>query len=160
MENLIFFLNGINESWSTLAADQFFGMFNFFASGTPTPATDRFSMFLSVLQFFGATAFVAWLAWFVTRKMAGVRSAGRETCNLSIVESISVGGQAVVRLVKAGDKYLLIGVTRERVTLLGEIDSDQITEQKPAEFNNMNTPFGKILSKFVQSPDEKNEEKK
>jgi len=154
------FFNGISESWSTLSADQFFSMFHF--AGSPgameTPVSDRVGQVLGMLRFFGATLFVALLAWFVTKKMAGARGASRETCNLSVVESIGLGGQAAVRLIKAGDKYLLVGVTRERVSLLAEIDKEQIIEHQVVEFSNVNTPFGKVLSRFVQPKDEPGDE--
>ncbi|MCL2577863.1 MAG: flagellar biosynthetic protein FliO [Defluviitaleaceae bacterium] len=160
MENLMLFLNGISESWSTLSADRLFSMFSVGAAGfSGTPNADRFGLILSMLRFFGATLFVAWLAWFATKKMASSRSGVRETCNLSVVESINVGGQAVVRLVKAGDKYLLVGVTKERITYLAEIDKEQIIEQKAPELTNLNTPFGKVLSRFIQ-PKPGDEDKK
>jgi flagellar biogenesis protein FliO len=83
---------------------------------------------------------------------------GRESCNLAIVESISVGGQAVVRLVRAGDTYLVIGVTKERVTLLGEVDKEQIVEQKAPDLTGLNTPFSKVLSRFMGSKEDGKDE--
>jgi flagellar protein FliO/FliZ len=166
MENLMLFFSSISESWSTLSADQFFSMYSFTELTTPaalrfeSPATDRFGQVLDMLRFFGATFFVALLAWFVTKKMAGSRGVGRETCNLSVVESLNVGGQAVVRLVRVGDKYLLIGVTKENVTLLAEIDEDQISEQQAIEMTGLNTPFSKVFSRFIQPKDEPRDEEK
>lgn len=155
MDSLNFFISGISESWSTLSADQFFGMFYFIGSGgtTETSLSGSVEQMFNVFRFIAATAFVALLAWFVTKRLAGSAGMARGTGNLVVVESVNVGGQAVVRLVRAGDKYLVVGVTKERVTLLAEIDKEQIVEQQPPDFSNLNSPFGKVLSRFIQPKD-------
>jgi flagellar biogenesis protein FliO len=150
MEKFIFLLS---ESRAAEAADRLFGVF--LTSGMPTPST---RIFFSIFQFFAATILVALLAWFATKKLVGARGMGKKAGNLNIVESLNVGGQAVVQLVKAGGKYLLIGVTRERVTLLAEIDKSEVTEPEPIDFKNLNTPFGKILSKYIQKDAPRDEE--
>ncbi|MCL1846244.1 MAG: flagellar biosynthetic protein FliO [Defluviitaleaceae bacterium] len=157
MENLIFLLS---ESWSSLAADQFFSMLAADIETTSPPsvmfeggATNTFNMFWNALRFFGATILVAVLAWFVTKKMVGANRVGRKSGNLSVVESVNLGGMTTVQLVKAGEKYLVIGVTRERVTLLGEIDKEQIAEPDVTNFSHLNTPFGKVLSRFIKPQD-------
>ena len=119
-----------------MAADQFFGMF------------------WPMMRFLAGTALVALLAYFVTKKMAGARFAGQKSGNLAIVESINVGGQAIVQLVKAGEKYIVIGVTKERITLLGEVDKDDIVQQAPVDLKTLNTPFGKVLSRFIKDSQE------
>jgi flagellar protein FliO/FliZ len=154
MENFIFYINGVSESWSLSSADQFFSMFPVLSLDTPAAR-----QFASLIQYIAATVFVALLAWYATKKMARARGLGRKGGNLSVVESVNVGGQAAVQLVRVGDKYLVVGVTRERVTLLSEVDKDQITEPEPVDFTNLNTPFGKVLSRFIQPKDPRNEDK-
>ena len=147
MENLMLILNGIGEIRSSLSVDRFFNIF--FLMAMP----EGFSIAINVFRYFGTTLFVVLLAWYVTKKMASARGGGvRQTCNLSVVESIAVGGHAVVRLIKAGDSYVLIGVTKERITLLGEIPGEQITERELAELK-MDNPFGKIMQKFINNKD-------
>jgi len=143
------FLGSIGESWST--SGQFFGMLNSFAAGI---STDRFTQVLSIMRFFGATLFVALLAYYATKRMASASRGGvrGDAGNLSVVESVGVGGQAVVRLVRAGDKHFVIGVTKERVTLLGEVDSESITTI-PMTAPELAMPFGKILSRYIQPKD-------
>ena len=128
MENIFILLNG---GGSGAASDLFFAMFRFVA----------------------ATGFVAILAYYVTKKMAGSNAIGRKSTNISVIESVNVGGQAAVKLLKAGEKYLVLGVTRERVCLLSEIDKEQIIEPQAPDFSNLNTPFGKVLSRFVKQQD-------
>ena len=73
------------------------------------------------------TAIVGLLAYWCTRMMAAQRR-GRRGGNLAVLESVSVVAQAMVQLVRAGEKYLVIGVTRNKVTLLTELDKSQVTE--------------------------------
>jgi flagellar protein FliO/FliZ len=155
MENLIFL---VSESWSTVAADQFFSILQV---GTASPSSLDFGggrtssglffgMFWDMFRFLAATAFVAILAYYVTKKMAGANVVGRKSNNLSVVESINLGGHAVVKLVKVGEKYLVLGVTKERVTMLSEVDKEQITELEAQKITVLDTPFGKVLSRFIK----------
>ncbi|MCL2197718.1 MAG: flagellar biosynthetic protein FliO [Defluviitaleaceae bacterium] len=115
-------------------------------------ADPLFSMLWQMIRFLGATALVAFLAYIATKKMVGARFSGQRSGNLSIVESVNVSGQAVVQLIKAGDKYIVIGVTKERITLLGEVDKEQISEN--VELQALDTPFGKVLSRFIKNAPE------
>ena len=94
------------------------------------------------------TAFVALLAYYSVKMMGLARGRrGLGNGNLNVVESIMVGQQSMVQLVRAGEKYLVIGVTRERVTLLAELD--EISEPEEPE-----VPFSSILNRFIQPKDE------
>jgi len=130
------------ENWTPIPGEQFFSILL-----TGTPATN---LFMSMLQFVLGTVIVAALAYFVTKKIAGAARGGlsKKGGNITIVESIPVGGYAMVQLVKAGEKYIVIGITREKVTFLTEIDKDEIIEPKPIEYGE--TPFSKIFSKFIK----------
>jgi flagellar protein FliO/FliZ len=67
------------------------------------------------------------LAYFTTRFVASAkmgRMGGRR--NLEVVESMGVGAQSFIHIVRTGDKYVLIGVTRGQVTMLGDIDKEQL----------------------------------
>ncbi|MCL2047636.1 MAG: flagellar biosynthetic protein FliO [Defluviitaleaceae bacterium] len=112
------------------------------------------SQFWSLLRFVAATGFVAFLAYYATRKIANANTIGQKSKNVSVVETINLGGQAAVKLVKAGDKYLVLGVTKERVSLLSEIDKEHITEAEVIKFSALDTPFGKVFSRFIKLPTE------
>lgn len=162
MENFIFLLS---ESWSTASAGQFFTILGNVVNGAYeysgavveyVPEIEEAArgpmeaLFWAMFRFFAATVFVAWLAWFATKKLAGARKAGGVGKNLSVIEAVNLGGHAIVQLVKAGDKFLVVGVTKERVTVLTELDAEQISEPEAVELKTMETPFGKVLSRFIQ----------
>jgi flagellar protein FliO/FliZ len=112
-------------------------------------------MIWGFVQFIAATVLVAMLAYFVTKKMAGARGGmGRKGGNLSIVDSVNVGGQSLVQIIKAGDKYLVIGVTKEQVTFLSELSEEQIKEYEAPDLKGLTSPFGKVFSRFITPKDE------
>jgi len=107
------------------------------------------------LQIVLATIFVVLLSYYLIKMMAIARGRrGRNSHNLSVVESIAVGQQSMVQLVRAGDKYLVVGVTKERVTLLSELDKAEVHEPKPISFNSADVPFGNVLSRFLSPKDD------
>ena len=98
-----------------------------------------FSILLMVL-------IVAGMAYFSTKLLARggrIRSAKR---NLEVTESAGVGTQAMVQIIRAGNRYYLVGVTKERVSMLAELDEEQLTLTVP---DSTETPFDKLLQRFM-----------
>ncbi|MCL2620113.1 MAG: flagellar biosynthetic protein FliO [Defluviitaleaceae bacterium] len=99
-----------------------------------------------LLTVVGALALVLFLAYFSIRLMGRARGGVRGQRNVKLVEAVGVGPQTNVQLVQAGDKFFLIGVSRNGVTLLGEVNGDSlIIEEKPLS----NVPFDSYLSRFM-----------
>jgi len=65
------------------------------------------------------------LAYYVTRVL-GTKVRGFSGGNLKIIEGVAVGQGSSVFLLKAGKKFILVGVTKDRVTYLTEMDGDDI----------------------------------
>jgi len=95
------------------------------------------------------------VCYYGLRFIGRVRGRGTNNGNLQLVESILVGSQNMVQLVRAGDKYLVIGVTKERVTLLAEVDEEQIKEMEPLP--PVGESFNKVLARFLPPKDEGND---
>jgi len=146
MEILNITLSPQNWQAAATSASQFFSIFLFFGSGL--------DQVFVILRWIAATAFVALLAYYVTRMMALSRGRGRKGGNLRVVESISLGNNSVIHLVKAADKYLVIGVTRENISLLGELDEEDVTIEEQVLFDPKDTPFGKVLARFMPKSSE------
>lgn len=109
------------------------------------------------LQIILATIFVVLLSYYSIKMFAIARGRQRRKgSNLTIVESIAVGQHSMVQVVRAGDKYLVIGVTKERVTLLSELDSDEVLKPEPITFDSKSIPFANVLNKFLPPNDEIN----
>ena len=97
-------------------------------------------VFVCVLLFVGT--------YYLTRYISRARVSGKIHGNIYIVEVISVGVSSTVQLIKAGDKYVLIGVSKDRIVFLSEIDPAgvEIPEFNPIINKGL---FEKYLQKFL-----------
>lgn len=143
------FLSALSN-WPALvtSAGQFFTNSPAFLT---SPPSSQFWVFFRVI---GATVFVSLLAYYVLKLMGGARARQfkRSSGNLQLIDSISIGIGTSVQIVKAGEKYLVISVTKERVTLLTEVENLEFSEETES-FDPTQLPFGKILAKFMKPKD-------
>jgi len=104
-------------------------------------------MIWQLFVFVVATVFVLFLAYYSLRLLGGARNL-RKSGNLSIIEAANVGFQNNIALVRAGEQYFLVGVSRGRVTLIGEVDSASIKE--PSGLSPSGIPFENHLKKIFK----------
>jgi flagellar biosynthetic protein FliO len=90
-----------------------------------------------------ALVLVSLLAYFLLRFVGGARYAGKGR-NLKALEGLSVGHNNTLQLISAGNKYILIGVSRTGITTIAEIDADSIIEHESGNI----VPFEKHLAKI------------
>lgn len=108
--------------------------------------------------FFLALAFVVVLAIIVTRFVANQRFRSYNK-NIKILESISIGYNSSICIIQIGSKYILVGVTKETVTFLQNINENDI--EIVSDLPNYQASFKKYLDKYLIRKGEKddNEEK-
>jgi len=108
---------------------------------------DGLSAAWQLITVIGALALVLALAYFSIRLMGRARGAGgRSQRNVKMVEALGVGPHNSVQLIQAGDKFFLIGVSRNGITLLGEVNGESLTiDSKPLPA----MPFEGYLSRFM-----------
>ena len=94
--------------------------------------------------------FVALLAYYSTKLLASARGGrfGGAKRNLELLESIGVGTQSTVQIVRAGEKFWLIGVTKEQVTMLAELDREQLVMRETQALL-PGGAFDNILKRFI-----------
>ena len=85
------------------------------------------------------------LAYFSLRLMGRAKNSRGFGGNIKVIEAAGLGFQNTVQLVKAGDKYFLVGVSRTGITLIGEVDEAALNLSKPAA---PQVPFENVLAKF------------
>ncbi|MCL2604351.1 MAG: flagellar biosynthetic protein FliO [Defluviitaleaceae bacterium] len=105
-----------------------------------------FGSFFYILLVMG---FIILFCYFILRLMGRVKGRGGASGNLQLMESIVVGSQNMVQLVRAGDKYLVIGVTKEQITVLAELDETQVKAIEPLP--PIRDSFKKILERYMPS---------
>jgi len=109
-------------------------------------------IFAQVVWFVVAFAFVVALTVLFTRWIAGARYKRASTGNLHVVESIAVGQQVYLQLVRAGGKYIVLGVTRGNVSFVCELDESEVRLPDHKVMGDGLVPerFEKYLRAFMQ----------
>jgi len=99
-----------------------------------------------------AFVIVIFLAYYVTRFLGASGRLGRvKGSNLRVLEGTGVGQQSNVQLVRAGKRYFLLGVSKERVTLLAELGEDDIDASLYAQPQASSAlPFDKVLGRLYK----------
>ena len=108
---------------------------------TPALLTQVWNFIVLIIAFVAVVA----LAYFSLRLMGRAKNSRGFGGNIKVIEAAGLGFQNTVQLVKAGDKYFLIGVSRTGITFIGEIDESALNLNKPTA---PQVPFENVLSKF------------
>ena len=115
----------------------------------------------SFIQLLGALvifAFVLVITYFTARWIGNYQKTNVQNRNLRFVESISVGNNKFISLVKAGKVYLVVAVGKDEVTMLAQLTEEQLEEyplaQMAADSKQMkisNESFQDILNKLKKN---------
>jgi len=100
---------------------------------------------LKVILLFIVFVLIIAAAYYVTYYIAKIQQGSKKNSNLQIVEAISIGPQKSLQLVRTGNKYVVIGVTKGNIQLLQTLGEDDviINQDTPNA-----TPFKQILDKY------------
>lgn len=94
------------------------------------------------------------LTYFTTRFIAGYqkgRSVGR---NLEVLESYRVTSNKYLQIVRAGKKYLVVGIGKEEIHVLAELSEDELTLSSETEGKGT-LSFKELLDKAKHMKDKK-----
>ncbi len=84
----------------------------------------------STLQFFTVVilfVFVLALTYFVTKWLANFQKEKTANNNLEIIEVSKISANKYIEIVRCGEKYLVIAVCKDTVTMLCELSKDEIS---------------------------------
>ena len=97
------------------------------------------------------------LAYFTTRWLANYQKGHSYNKNLKIIETLKVSPDKYVEIIACGtDKYLIIGISKNEVSLLGELTKEELIDldvNPPGDGNAGNnggftTGFNQIIDKM------------
>lgn len=113
--------------------------------------------FITVLLIF---LFVLALTYFTTRMIGGYQKQKLSMGNIEVMETMRLAQNKYLQIIRAGEKYLLIAICKDSVTLLSELSPEQMifTQQngKPDQMPD----FNGILEKAKQWKKDRSDEKK
>ncbi len=109
----------------------------------------------SFLQLIGVLIiflFVLAITYFTTRWIAGYQKTQIHNKNIRIVETLKVSPNNYVEIVKAGEKYLVLGIAKDRVELLTTLDQDEVIEREDDVLENVQIQesFQQVLDKLKE----------
>lgn len=90
--------------------------------------------------------FILFLTYYSTKWVSTLRFKTRNSKNIKIIESTSVGVQNTIQLIQVGEQFFLIGVTKESITFLSELTGKFDKEENEEQKNRV--PFEKYMQEF------------
>lgn len=116
-------------------------------------STTRFEAFVQLVTLVLIFALVLGLTYFVTRFVGNYQKNKLTGTNISVIETIRISSSKYIQLIQIGSRYFAIAVCKDTVTLIGEIEQDDLiltdnTTQVQSE------SFKTILDKFKKDKPE------
>ncbi len=106
---------------------------------------DSFAQLLTVLLVF---AFVAMITALSTKFIAGYQKKQTFGGNIEVIESNQIAANKFVQIVRVGDIYKVVAISKDNVTFLGDINRDDLVL---AERQDNTLSFKGLLEKYTKS---------
>ncbi len=114
--------------------------------------TDSVVQFLTLLIIF---AFVIAITYFTVRWISRVQQGQSKCSNIEIIETKRITNNKYLQIVRAGDKYMLIGIGKDEISMITELNEDELITASAESAANVN--FKDVLAK-VKNLNKKNED--
>lgn len=97
--------------------------------------------------------------YFLLKGTSSLRFSKMGKKNLQVIESIGIGFQCSIQLIKVSDKYILIGLSKDKITFLTEFSKDEI-QIEDRSVNNEKSIFADYFAKYSSEIIKKTKESK
>ncbi len=95
-------------------------------------------------------AFILFLAYWSSKLTAKIQSKAMKNSNVEIIETVRLHNNKYMQIVKIGGKYLALGIGRDEVRFLSELDGEKLVKRTAYDSDSeKNQEFSGILSKFA-----------
>lgn len=110
---------------------------------TAAGSLDSFVQFITILLLF---LFVLVITYVVTRWVSGIQKVQMTGKNMGLVETMRISNSKYLQIIRAGEKYLVIAVCKDTVTMLAELSQDELSLDDGNEVKSLS--FREILDKM------------
>lgn len=117
--------------------------------------TDSYAQFITVLVLF---VVVLAVTAFTTKWIAGYQKQQNRNCNLDVLEIQRIGTGKYLQIIRAGEKYLVIAVCKDTVTMLTEVPKEQLVMKENC--HGEQAGFGELFEKIKKTNSGNNQEPK
>ena len=90
--------------------------------------SSSFESFIQLLGVLLIFLFILEAIYFTTKWIGSYQQINMRNKNLQIVESIKIGTNKFICLIKAGEIYLVVAVGKDEVTMLAQLTEEQLSE--------------------------------
>ena len=103
--------------------------------------------------------FVLGITYITTRYIANIQKNQLSCKNMELVETLRISNNKYLQIVKTGSKYLCIAVCKDTVTMLVELNEDDIHRSHTQDVSfNFHNIFEKVRGKSCTNNKETNED--
>ncbi|MHB1392444.1 MAG: flagellar biosynthetic protein FliO [Clostridia bacterium] len=107
------------------------------------------STIYGILYFLFMSAVILGAAYYATKYLARKGLNPAKNKNLKILETVPLGIDKSLLLVKVGEQYLLLGSTQKEITMLTEVEQGKLTFNNASEvYNNMD---GESIESYIDN---------
>lgn len=119
----------------------------FLSAGTGAyTGVSSYAQFITVLLIF---VIVLGITALTTRWIANYQKQQNVNENIEVIETTRIANNKYIQIIRAGEKYMVIAVCKETVTMLCEIQKDMLKERKPVQ----GFHFREFLDRAVKKDD-------
>ncbi len=99
------------------------------------------------------------LTYFVTKWIAKSGAMQSRAKNIKVIETYKIAPSKYIQIVQIGKKQYAIGVTKEQITFLSELEEDQL--EIPEEFGNTmgDTSFKEVMKNMLSNVKNRDDKK-
>lgn len=99
------------------------------------------------------------LTYFVTKWIAKSGAMQSHAKNIKVIETYKIAPSKYIQIIQIGKKQYAIGVTKEQITFLSELEEDQL--EIPEDFGNTvgNTSFKEVMKHMLSNVKNRDDKK-
>jgi len=112
---------------------------------TESGQLDSFVQFVTVVLLF---LMVLVITYGVTRWISGIQKTQMMGRNMEMIDTMRISSSKYLQIVRAGDKYFVVAVCKDTVTMLTEIPKDSLELETREPGNGYQAGFREILEKI------------
>ena len=94
------------------------------------------------------------VCYFTTKFVAGRQLVQKKIGNFEIIETFAISQNKYLQLIRMGNKYVVISVSKDSVSFITELEENEVCEI-PKNAYISGKSFKEVLSGFVKKPEEK-----
>ena len=120
-----------NETWGVSNSARVYLAKN---TGSVYSSKDNILQLLGLLFVF---ILVLFAAWYVSRLIGNKAMGGFGNRNINVIESFRLDNNKAIQIIRIADKYLAIGISKDNISVLAQLNEEDIIVPSKDE-NNMN----------------------